>query len=251
MKEEAMENLNMTLSNFEGPFDLLLHLLKANKMQIHEIKISEITAHYLAYLNSMKELDLEIASEFLLMASTLLEIKSREMLPKYKEEEDEDELKEKLVLRIAEYEAFKNMAEEMGERFSKDAYPFTKRAETIIVEETPLEDLLEGITIDHLYLTYRSLMNRQKEKMNKSFVRVKTMEREVYKIEDKMEELERFLIGKNLVNFSHILGTITSKAERIVLFLAVLELSRNHRVRISQEDIFSEIIIEKGRENGR
>lgn len=237
----------MTLSNFEGPFDLLLHLLKANKMQIHEIKISEITAHYLDYLNSMKELDLEIASEFLLMASTLLEIKSREMLPKYKEEEDEDELKEKLVLRIAEYEAFKMIAEKMGERFSKDTYPFTKRAETIIVEETPLEDLLEGITIDHLYLTYRSLMNRQKEKINRSFVRVKTMEREVYKIEDKMEELERFLTGKNLVSFSQILKSVTSKAERIVLFLAVLELSRNHRVRISQEDIFSEIIIEKGR----
>lgn len=242
-----MENLNMTLSNFEGPFDLLLHLLKANKMQIHEIKISEITAHYLAYLNAMKELDLEIASEFLLMASTLLEIKSREMLPKYQEEEDEDELKEKLVLRIAEYEAFKTIAEEMGERFSKDAYPFTKRGETILGDEMSLEDLLEGITIDHLYLTYRSLMNRQKEKMNKSFVRVKTMEREVYKIEDKMEELERFLLGKNLVNFSQILGTVTSKAERIVLFLAVLELSRNHRVKISQTDIFSEIIIEKGR----
>lgn len=242
-----MENLNMTLSNFEGPFDLLLHLLKANKMQIHEIKISEITAHYIAYLNAMKELDLEIASEFLLMASTLLEIKSKEMLPKYKEEEDEDDLKEKLVLRIAEYEAFKTIAEEMGERFSKDAYPFTKRGETILGDEISLEDLLEGITIDHLYLTYRSLMNRQKEKMNKSFVRVKTMEREVYKIEDKMEELERFLLGKSLVNFSHILGNVSSKAERIVLFLAVLELSRNHRVRISQTDIFSEIIIEKGR----
>ncbi len=242
-----MENLNMTISNFEGPFDLLLHLLKANKMQIHEIRISEITAHYLSYLNGMKELDLEIASEFLLMASTLLEIKSNEMLPKYKEEVDEEDLKEKLVLRIAEYEAFKNIAEELEERFSKDAYIFTKRAETIVSDEIPLEDLLEGITIDHLYMTYRSLMNRQKEKMNRSFVRVKTMEREVYKIEDKMEELERFLLGKSLVSFTQILGGIKSKAEKIVLFLAVLELSRNRRIKVSQKDIFSEIIIEKGR----
>ncbi len=242
-----MENLSMTISNFEGPFDLLLHLLKANKMQIHDIKISEITAHYLSYLNNMKELDLEIASEFLLMASTLLEIKSNEMLPKYKEEVDEEDLKEKLVLRIAEYQAFKTLAEELEERFSKDAYIFTKRAETIVSDEIPLEDLLEGITIDHLYLTYRSLMNRQKEKMNRSFVRVKTMEREVYKIEDKMEELERFLLGKNLVSFTKLLGEIKSKAEKIVLFLAVLELSRNHRIKVSQQDIFSEIIIEKGR----
>lgn len=242
-----MENLNMTLSNFEGPFDLLLHLLKANKMQIHDIKISEITAHYLSYLNSMKELDLEIASEFLLMASTLLEIKSNEMLPKYKEDVDEEDLKEKLVLRIAEYEAFKTMAEELGDRFSKDAYPFTKRAETIVQDEIPLDDLLQGITIDHLYLTYRSLMNRQKEKMNRSFVRVKTMEREVYKIEDKMEELERFLLGKTLVSFTYMLQGVSSKAEKIVLFLALLELSRNHRIKVSQVDIFSEIIIEKGR----
>src|SRR5690554_4141685 len=111
-----MDSLQLQISNFEGPFDLLLHLLKINKMKIQEIRISEITSQYLLYLQGMKELDLEIASEFLLVASTLLEIKSREMLPKYVEEVDEEELKEKLVLRIEEYEAFKLMAESLGER---------------------------------------------------------------------------------------------------------------------------------------
>jgi len=246
-----MESLNINITNFEGPFDLLLHLLKVNKMKIQEIRISEITSQYLLYLHSMQELDLEIASEFLLMASTLLEIKSREMLPKHKEEVDEEELKEKLVLRIEEYEAFKIIAEKIGERFRNDLFIFTKRAETIIQDEVPLDKLLQGVTMDSLYLTYKSLMNRQKEKVNRSFVRTRTLEREEYRIEDKMEDLERILAGRSTFSFSDLLTGMKSKAERIVLFLAILELSRNRRIRVSQEDIFSEIIIEKGVEDGR
>lgn len=246
-----MESLNISITNFEGPFDLLLHLLKVNKMQIQEIRISEITSQYLNYLHSMQELDLEIASEFLLMASTLLEIKSREMLPKHEEEVDEEELKEKLVLRIEEYEAFKKIAENLAELFNKDLFIFTKRAETIAQDEVPLEDLLSGVTMDSLYITYKSLMNRQKEKVNRSFIRTKTVEREEFKIEDKMEELERILLGNQRVNFSNLLLKMKSKAECIVFFLAILELSRNHRIRVSQNTVFSEIIIERGVENGR
>lgn len=246
-----MESLNISITNYEGPFDLLLHLLKVNKMQIQEIRISEITSQYLNYLHSMQELDLEIASEFLLMASTLLEIKSREMLPKHEEEVDEEELKEKLVLRIEEYEAFKKIAENLAELFNKDLFIFTKRAETIAQDEVPLEDLLSGVTMDSLYITYKSLMNRQKEKVNRSFIRTKTVEREEFKIEDKMEELERILLGNQRVNFSNLLLKMKSKAECIVFFLAILELSRNHRIRVSQNTVFSEIIIEKGVENGR
>lgn len=232
-----MENLQLHITNFEGPFDLLLHLLKVNKMKIQEIRISEITGQYLAYLQSMKELDLEIASEFLLIASTLLEIKSREMLPKYVEVVDEEELKEKLVLRIEEYEAFKLLAESLGARYDEDLLIFTKRAETIEADEVPLEELLRGVTIDHLYLTYKSLMNRQKEKINRSALRTKILEREEYKIEDKMEELERMLYENSKVNFSMLLIQTKSKSECIVFFLAILELSRNHRIRVSQASL--------------
>ena len=247
---DFMESLQLQISNFEGPFDLLLHLLKINKMKIQEIRISEITSQYLFYLQGMKELDLEIASEFLLIASTLLEIKSREMLPKYVEEVDEEELKEKLVLRIEEYEAFKLMAETLGERYDEDLLIFTKRAETIVGDEVPLEELLRRVTIEHLYITYKSLMNRQKEKVNRSALRTKIMEREEYKIEDKMEELERLLYENRRVNFSTLLFQTKSKSECIVFFLAILELSRNHRIRVSQAEVFSEIIIEKGADHG-
>jgi segregation and condensation protein A len=246
-----MDSLQLQISNFEGPFDLLLHLLKINKMKIQEIRISEITSQYLLYLQGMKELDLEIASEFLLVASTLLEIKSREMLPKYVEEVDEEELKEKLVLRIEEYEAFKLMAESLGERYDEDLLIFTKRAETILGDEVSPEDLLRGVTIDHLYITYKSLMNRQKEKINRRSLRTKILEREEYKIEDKMDELERMLHENRRVNFSNILFQTKSKSECIVFFLAILELSRNHRIRVSQAEVFSEIIIEKGADHGR
>ena len=114
---------------------------------------------------------------------------------------DEEELKEKLVLRIEEYEAFKKIAENLAELFNKDFFIFTKRAETIAQDEVPLEDLLSGVTMDSLYITYKSLMNRQKEKVNRSFIRTKTVEREEFKIEDKMEELERILLGNQRVNF--------------------------------------------------
>ena len=246
-----MEPLELHISNFQGPFDLLLHLLKINKMKIQELRISEITNQYLVYLQSMKEMDLDIASEFLLMASTLLEIKSREMLPKHVEEVDEEELKEKLVLRIEEYEAFKLLSESLGQRFSEDLLIFTKRAETIVQDEVPLEELLKWVTIDHLYLTYKSLMNRQKEKVNRNVLRTRTLEREEYKIEDKMEELERILIQNGRVNFSSLLFQTKSKSECIVFFLAILELSRNHRIRVLQAEVFSEIIIERGADHGR
>lgn len=246
-----MESLQINITNFEGPFDLLLHLLKVNKMQINEIRISEITSQYLDYLRSMDELNLEIASEFLLVAATLLEIKSREMLPKYKEEVDEEELKEKLVLRIEEYEAFKNISENLGTRFEKDLFIFTKRAETIAGDDLPLSELLKGVTMDNLYLTYTTLMNRQKEKVNKSFVRTKRMEREEFKIEDKMDELERLLVTNKTFNFTSLLESTKSKSECIVMFLAMLELSRNHRIKVSQQDIFSEIIVEMGETDGR
>lgn len=246
-----MESLTINITNFEGPFDLLLHLLKVNKMKIQEIQISEITSQYLTYLHSMQELDMEVASDFLVMAATLLEIKSREMLPKYKEAVDEEELKEKLVLRIEEYEVFKEMAETFEERFRLDQVILTKRAETIPQEEVPLSELLRGVTMENLYLTYTSLMNRQKEKLNRSFIRPRKLEREEFKIEDKMEELERFLYANSSVNFNALLQKSRSKAEAIVMFLAVLELTRNRRIRISQEDVFSEIIIEKGENDGR
>ncbi|MBR0574941.1 segregation/condensation protein A [Proteiniclasticum sp. BAD-10] len=246
-----MESLTINITNFEGPFDLLLHLLKVNKMKIQEIQISEITSQYLTYLHSMQELDMDVASDFLVMAATLLEIKSREMLPKYKEAVDEEELKEKLVLRIEEYEVFKEMAETFEERFRLDQVILTKRAETIPQEEVPLSELLRGVTMENLYLTYTSLMNRQKEKLNRSFSRPRKLEREEFKIEDKMEELERFLYANSSVNFNALLQKSRSKAEAIVMFLAVLELTRNRRIRISQEDVFSEIIIEKGENDGR
>lgn len=246
-----MEGLTINITNFEGPFDLLLHLIKINKMQIQEIRISEITRHYLDYLESMKEMDLDIASEFLVMAATLLEIKSREMLPKHVEVEDPEELREKLVLRIEEYDAFRSIAEALGEKYDADRFSMTKHAETIVMDEVPLSTLLEGITLEALFITYASLMNRQKDKVNRSVSRNRVLEREQYKVEDKIDELQRLLLSNRVLNFTAILSRANSKAEGIVLFIALLELTRNSQVRVSQQDIFSEIIIERGGDNGR
>jgi len=104
-----MEGLNIKISNFEGPFDLLLHLIKKNKMDIYNVKIYEITNQYIEYIKEMKELDLEITSEFIVMAATLIEFKSKMLLPKIKKEEDEDEerYKEDLLQKLIEYKKFK------------------------------------------------------------------------------------------------------------------------------------------------
>ncbi|MBW8381568.1 MAG: segregation/condensation protein A [Youngiibacter sp.] len=245
-----MSELRLNITNFEGPFDLLLHLIRANKMQIRDVRISEITSQYIAYLNEMNELDMEIASEFLVIAATLIEIKSRELLPRNIEPEDEEDIKEKLVLRIEEYEAFKLIAEELAERFGRDIWIFTKMPETIEAEEVSVSELLKGLTMEKLHKTYVDLMDRKKAKINKESTMAKSIEAESYRIEDKMEELERVIFAGKPLRLLDMLERSHSKYEAIVIFLAVLELARGRKVTLSQEDIFSEIIVAKGDADG-
>lgn len=242
-------SLTIKTSNFEGPFDLLLHLIKKNQMDIYNISILEITNQYISYLSEMKEFDLDIASEFIVMATTLIEMKSKVLLPKVKEPEEEevDDTKE-LIDKLLQYKKFKGAAEFLGERQLSTGISFTKRPE--IIEDTKdrrpqdASELLKDITMMDLYKMYMEVIEIYKSKMNDSFNMEERIKVEVFKIEDKMEELKEVLQGRRNTTFASIVSNSRTKTEVIVTFLALLELIKLKNVKVVQHGNFSEIYLE-------
>lgn len=236
------------LQNFDGPFDLLLHLIKKNKMSINEIKIHDITRQYLDYIKFMKELDLEITSEFIVLAATLIEIKSKSLLPKIEVEEnkkDEKDLIKELKDKLIEYKRFKKVALFLKNKEGNSGLVFTKKPE--IIEDSNdgfNENYLKNISMVELYDLYNDLIKKYNEKQN-----INTIERKInvdrYKIEDKIEELKKNLQHKNVIKFSKISDKCSCKLEIVVTFLALLELIKDNFIKVLQYDNLGEIIIEK------
>lgn len=239
--------VNIKISNFEGPFDLLLHLIKVNQLGIYEISIFEITNQYIEYINSIKEMDLEITSEFILMAATLLEIKSRELLPKNNENETEDEdPKAKLIQKLLEYKKFKEVSFVLRRKEEEFGHYFVKKPE--IIDDSFQKDidkeLFLGKNLMDLYHIYKELLEKNKEKVNTNKIDDK-ISADTYKVEDKMEELRIKLNGKKIIEFSSISLSCNNKLELVVTFLALLELIKQKEVKVSQRDNFNEIYIER------
>ena len=242
-------SLTIKTSTFEGPFDLLLHLIKKNQMDIYNISILEITNQYISYLSEMKELDLDIASEFIVMATTLIELKSKVLLPKKKEskEENEDDAQE-LIDKLLQYKKFKEAAEFLGERQQNAGVIFTKRPE--IIEDNrekkhqDASEFLKEITMMDLYKMYIELIEIYKNKMNDSINMEERIKVEVFKIEDKMEHLKKVLNTNGNTTFASIIGQSKSKTEVIVTFLALLELIKLKNVKVVQDNNFGEIYLE-------
>ena len=150
------------LDNFEGPLDLLCHLVDKNKMDIHEVNISKITDQYIEYINAMKELNLDVTSEFVLMASTLLFIKSKSLLPK--QVEDEGELtEEELIHRIIEYKKYKEISKKLREYFNEYSKRFYKLPDKIELPKRKLEEKYESRLLEE---AYKKLLEKNKEKIN-------------------------------------------------------------------------------------
>lgn len=243
-------SLSIKITNFEGPFDLLLHLIKKNEMDIYNIKILEITNQYLDYLKEMKHMDLDITSEFIVIAATLIEIKSKILLPKPKvenEEENEVDATKELIDKILLYKKFKVAAEFLLEREKETGIMFSKKPE-IIEEKNHKEttaDLLKNITMLDLYNLYNELMNIYLSKINTEATIEDKIKMEVYKIEDKMDELKNIMNISPKVHFTNILMSYKSKTEVIVTFLALLELIKLKNVKVIQEGNFKDIYIER------
>ena len=238
-------SLNIKIDNFEGPFDLLLHLIKKNQMDIYDIKIYDITNQYLKVLENMKEIDLEVTSEFILIAATLLEIKSRMLLPKENNEEDEEEdPREELIAKLLEYKKFKMVANYLKEKEENVGTMFSKKPEIIDDNKNDNKDILKDVTIIQLFNLYNELMNNYISKQNKFNVLNKEIPLDKFTVEEKIDELSIRVKKERNLYFSKIINECESKMEMVVTFLALLELIRLRVVSVVQDEIFSEIYIE-------
>lgn len=229
--------IQVALPVFEGPLDLLLHLIKQNKIDIYDIPISLITKQYLQYLELMKELNLEIASEFLVMAATLIYIKSKMLLPKQEQPHEEEDPRKELVEQLIEYQQFKEASKFLKERYNLWAMAFprnTSKEEEFFLHELSIFDLLHAL---------KKILDRPQPKIY--------VPKETVKVEDRIEEILNVLKLKKSITFQELFNPDSSRLEIIVTFLALLELLRLKIVRAYQEKPFGEILInlEEGNEN--
>ena len=233
------------IENFEGPLDLLCHLIDKNKMDIYDIKISEIADQYIEYINAMEEANLEITSEFLVMASTLLYIKSKGLLPN--QVENEEELtEEQLIERIIEYKKYKEITKTLKEAYEQISKRFFKFAEVI---ELPKQKLEVEYEKDVLPQIYSQIIQRNEEKIN---VNAKNIEKiaitETYSVGSKVKEMFRELIKKPKFVFNKLYSlSKCNKQEVVTAFTGLLELSRRNKVVTVQEELFGDITVEKAK----
>lgn len=244
--ESALTNAcTIKIQNFEGPFDLLFHLIEKNQMNIYDIRINEITDQYMEYLFSMKELDLEIASEFLVMAATLLHIKSKLLLPDKKEKNAEEiDPREELVLKLIEYKKYKDFSLELRLKEEHWAKLYYKLPE--IMEFEPEEELLE-LSPSEIRRVYISLLEKNRKKMNNTVAKMATIiQHEKVSLKGKMREVLLVLFKKTFVAFADIfLNKGKSRTEIVTGFLAILELSKIKKVKLEQQKQFDDIIIHR------
>jgi segregation and condensation protein A len=234
---EGRPPVMVRLERFEGPLDLLLHLIKRDEIDIYDIPIAHITQQYLAYLDLMRSLDLEVAGEFLVMAATLMRIKAKMLLPlpAVGEEEEEGDPREELVQRLVEYRQFKEAAgtlkqhEETRRRsFERGMVPSEEDAGPLPLAPATLFDLLDAL--------------------NRVLARVPQqttydVRGEVYDMEDKMALIGRVLAEGGSILFSTLMSRCRARGEVIVTFIALLELIKMGAIAVTQSEVFGEISI--------
>ena len=242
--------LTVKLQVFEGPLDLLLYLLDKNKVNIYDIPIVEITAQYMEYIAEMKRQDLDVLSEFLVMAATLIDIKSKMLLPRDPDDEEEEtDPRAELVQQLLEYKMYKCMAYELKDRqvdaqrvmFKKPTIP-----EEVLEYQGPLnvEELVSDITLAKLNEIFKSIIRKQQDKIDPLRSKFGKIEKEEVSLEEKTEYLENYATTHKHFSFRSLLEAQSSKVEVIVTFLAILELMKTGKILISQEHIFDDIQID-------
>ncbi len=238
----------VSLSQFEGPLDLLLHLISKAKVDIKDIFVSEITEQYLASLEGVGELDMDVASEFLTMAATLLEIKSRALLPRppAETEEGEESPEQALIRRLEEYKLYKESAGRMKE-FEKTAMQvFSKLPEEYPLPPQPIE--LTGLSLDGLVRALERIIARQTQQADPGRV-FRAITRDKFTIEQCVFNLTSRL-KKGPVLFTDMLSDQVTRDEIVSYFMAMLELLKLGRLHAEQEQAYDDILILPGRRNG-
>ncbi|MDR1244936.1 MAG: segregation/condensation protein A [Endomicrobium sp.] len=222
------------LDTFEGPLDLLLHLIKKNDLEINEIKIADITAEYLSYLDLMKELNIDVAGEFLVMASTLMQIKSKSLLPSDNEKDsEEDDPFDQLKNRLLEYQKYKEVGKLLSYKINENSQIYY-RPEPVISKQ----DFVLDVTIFDLMSSFRDALTALPDN-------IKEIMYQEIPIENKIREILDILEGKQYVSFTEILKLQNTRLALVVCFMAVLELVKNKQIVAKQSELFSEIRIYK------
>lgn len=231
------------IDKFEGPLDLLCHLIDVNKMDIYDININEITDQYIKYLNEMEKMNLEIASEFLVMASTLLYLKSKKLLPKQNEEEEE-RTEEELIQRIIDYKKYKEISKTLKEHYLEYSNRVFKGQEEIALPKQKVEFNYDSKLIPSLY---EELVKRTSEKMNQNAKNIEKIALvESYSVSSKVKEMYKTLIKQKRFIFNKLFSIKKrNKQEVVTAFSGLLEMSRRSKVETNQDEIFGDITVEK------
>lgn len=232
--------MDFKINEFEGPLDLLLHLIKESKMNIMDIEIEKITEQYMAYLDLQEKMNLEIASEYLVMASELIELKSKMLLPNPKNEEGEEEdPREELVNRLLEYQAYKEITKVLHDKENLRKEIYTKSPENIrnYIEEDV--SITSDVTLDDLIDAFKKYLERKKDTKP---LQTKITVNEVT-VSSRRHDIKNLLKAKKRVSFFE-LFPVVSKEYVIATFLAILEMAKSHELTITQNDTFDDIICE-------
>ncbi|MGD9567842.1 MAG: ScpA family protein [Sedimentibacter sp.] len=233
---------SVSLNVFQGPFDLLYHLIEKKEIDIYDIPIAEITDQYIEYINQMMQFNMNVASEFILMASTLIEIKSQMLLP---QKEKEDDPRQELVNKLLEYKLFKDISEKLKKYEDESSYYFSKpKEELALTSDIKIEQLsLNEINIYELYNVFMSMIKNQNIKIV-SENKLKVY-RENYSVKDCVDELLKKIKATGRVSMFETFREKKSISKEYVIttFLAILELSNKQNMKIYQNDTYSDIII--------
>lgn len=245
----AEMKLQVKLPVFEGPLDLLLHLIEKNKVDIYDIPIVEITAQYLDYIRLMEKSDMNIMSEFLVMAATLVDIKCRMLLPKeVNEEGEEEDPRTELVQKLLEYKMYKYMSFELKDK-QVDAGKVLYKSPTLPkeVEEYKLpidyEELIGDMNLSKLHDIFKSMVKKQEDKIDPIRSTFGKIEKDEVDMDAKMIYVEQLMEGHKKCSFKELLENQKSKMEVVVTFLVILELMKSGKITIIQEEIFDDILI--------
>ena len=234
--------MHIQLESFEGPLDLLFRLIEKNEIDIYDIPMAQLTGQYLEAIQALPP-DMEEMSEFLVMAATLLEIKSRMLLPRYKPGEEEEDPREALVRQLIAYKHCQDLAEALknyetsGQRhFKAPELPLMSN----VIAHNP-EEWLEEVTADKLWQVFADVMQRQALKVDTVRHNFGTVPRERHSVAGKIRHIEEYLKNSRQVRLSVLFEECSTREECVVTFLALLEMMKMRQVEVRQENVFGEI----------
>lgn len=242
-------SLDVKLQAFEGPLDLLLHLIEKNKVDIYDIPIAEITEQYLDYVRAMKREDMNIMSEFLVMAATLVDIKCRMLLPaEVNEEGEEEDPRAELVEKLLEYKMYKYMSFELKDMQMETGCSFLRHEslpEEVRNYRDPIDyqELIGDLSLSKLQEIFNFMMQRKEDKIDRTRSTFGNIEKDEVDMEAKAFYIQTYIASHRKFSFKDLLEKQRSRAELVVTFLIILELMKTGEIKIVQENLFDDIMI--------